>query len=75
MGQKKYLRDNEMKNHKSKKARDTPPPNRTKKQSNSNNSHLDIKVKLLKTNGEGKKIQEKNLGVIQEKKRHLQRNV
>lgn len=52
-----------------------PPPNRTKKQSNSNNSHLDIKVKLLKTNGEGKKIQEKNLGVIQEKKRHLQRNV
>ena len=69
-----------MKNHKSKKARDaTPPapptPPKIKKQSNSNNSHLDIKVKLLKTNGEEKKIQEKNLGVIQEKKRHLQRNV
>lgn len=56
-----------MKNHKSKKARDIPllplPPSRTKKQSNSNNSHLGIKV-----NGEEKKIQEKNPGVIQEKK-------
>ena len=54
-----------MKNHKSKKARDTPPPS---------NSHLDIKVKLLKTNGEEKNPR-KNLGVIQEKKRHLQRSV